>query len=45
MILSIPLDELLDDSNSVKNETVDDSDLFNLIDSMYEKEDDNNGNS
>ena len=37
-------DELLDDSNSVKNETVDDSDLFNLIDSMYEKEDDNNGN-
>ena len=38
-------DELLDDSNSVKNETVDDSDLFNLIDSMYEKEDDNNGNS
>lgn len=38
-------DELLDDSkNTKKNETVDDSDLFNLIDSMYEKEDDSNGN-
>ena len=36
-------DELLEDTGS-KNETVDDSDLFNLIDSMYEKEDDNNGN-
>lgn len=34
-------DELLDKNT---NETVDDSDLFNLIDSMYEKEDDNNGN-
>ena len=37
-------DELLEDSNVNKNETVDDSDLFNLIDSMYEKEDDGNGN-
>jgi hypothetical protein len=36
-------DELLENSNSKVNETVDDSDLFNLIDSMYEKEDDNNG--
>ena len=35
-------DELLDKNTS---ETVDDSDLFNLIDSMYEKEDDSNGNS
>lgn len=35
-------DELLDDSNSSK---ADDSDLFNLIDSMYEKEGDSNGNS
>lgn len=34
-------DELLDKNT---NETVDDSDLFNLIDSMYEKEDDTNGN-
>ena len=34
-------DELLDDN---KKETVDDSDLFNLIDSMYEKEVDNSGN-
>ena len=40
-------DELLDDSNEKKNVAVDtdDSDLFNLIDSMYEKEDDSNGNS
>lgn len=38
-------DELLDNSKSVKDNNVDDSDLFNLIDSMYEKEDDNNGNS
>lgn len=37
-------DELLDNSKSVKSDNVDDSDLFNLIDSMYEKEDDNNGN-
>lgn len=38
-------DELLDDSKGAKKaETVDDSDLFNLIDSMYEKEDDSNGN-
>lgn len=37
-------DELLEETGN-KNETVDDSDLFNLIDSMYEKEDDNNGNS
>ena len=38
-------DELLDDTKvSEKKEMVDDSDLFNLIDSMYEKEDDNNGN-
>ena len=36
-------DELLEETGT-KNETVDDSDLFNLIDSMYEKEDDNNGN-
>ena len=33
-------DELLDTDN--KNSS-DNSDLFNLIDSMYEKEDDNNG--
>ncbi len=37
-------DELLENSNNKVNETVDDSDLFNLIDSMYEKEDDNSGN-
>ena len=37
-------DELLEDKN-VKQEQTDDSDLFNLIDSMYEKEDDRNGNS
>ena len=37
-------DELLENSNN-KTEAVDDSDLFNLIDSMYEKEDDSNGNS
>lgn len=38
-------DELLDDNNSKNSSSVDDNDLFNLIDSMYEKEDDNNGNS
>jgi len=32
-------DELLENSNNKVNETVDDSDLFNLIDSMYEKRD------
>lgn len=37
-------DELLEKSNETKNDIVDDSDLFNLIDSMYEKEDDSNGN-
>lgn len=37
-------DELLEEKPAEKN-TIDDSDLFNLIDSMYEKEDDNNGNS
>lgn len=37
-------DELLEEPNETKP-NVDDSDLFNLIDSMYEKEDDNNGNS
>ena len=37
-------DELLENSNSKVNDPVDDSDLFNLIDSMYEKEDDSNGN-
>jgi hypothetical protein len=37
-------DELLEDQ-PVEKENVDDSDLFNLIDSMYEKEDDKNGNS
>lgn len=36
-------DELLEET-STNSEMVDDSDLFNLIDSMYEKEDDNNGN-
>ena len=36
-------DELLEDKN-IKEEQVEDSDLFNLIDSMYEKEDDRNGN-
>ena len=36
-------DELLDDTNKSET-TVDDSDLFNLIDSMYEKESDSNGN-
>lgn len=36
-------DELMDDKKV--NEPEDDSDLFNLIDSMYEKEDDGNGNS
>ena len=36
-------DELLEEpKEEIKN--IDDSDLFNLIDSMYEKEDDNNGN-
>ena len=35
-------DELLDKNT---NETVDDSDLFNLIDSMYEKEGGNSGSS
>jgi len=35
-------DELLDNNNTTP---VDDSDLFNLIDSMYEKEGDGNGNS
>lgn len=38
-------DELLEDKTVQEKETVDDSDLFNLIDSMYEKEDDKNGNS
>ena len=37
-------DELLENSKDSENPIVDDSDLFNLIDSMYEKEDDNNGN-
>lgn len=39
-------DELLDNTSAKPevNDT-DDSDLFNLIDSMYEKEDDSNGNS
>ena len=37
-------DELLEEPKETKP-NVDDSDLFNLIDSMYEKEDDNNGNS
>ena len=37
-------DELLEEPTEEKP-NVDDSDLFNLIDSMYEKEDDNNGNS
>ena len=37
-------DELLEEPIKEKS-NVDDSDLFNLIDSMYEKEDDNNGNS
>ena len=37
-------DELLDKTDVSQNEVVDDSDLFNLIDSMYEKEDDSNGN-
>ena len=36
-------DELLDNSDKVDS-SVDDSDLFNLIDSMYEKEGDSNGN-
>lgn len=35
-------DELMEDANSSKT---DESDLFNLIDSMYEKEGDNNGSS
>ena len=38
-------DELMDDKKEEKNNQIDDSDLFNLIDSMYEKEDDENGNS
>lgn len=39
-------DELLDDTKINNNVTdTDDSDLFNLIDSMYEKGDDSNGNS
>lgn len=39
-------DELMDEQeNQEKNQQIDDSDLFNLIDSMYEKEVDNNGNS
>lgn len=39
-------DELMDNKEQVReNGQIDDSDLFNLIDSMYEKEDDNNGNS
>ena len=40
-------DELLENSNDkrVVADEPDDSDLFNLIDSMYEKEDDSNGNS
>ena len=37
-------DELLEDSKE-ERKNIDDSDLFNLIDSMYEKEDDNNGDS
>ncbi len=37
-------DELMEDK-PIENNQTDDSDLFNLIDSMYEKEDDNNGNS
>ena len=37
-------DELLEEPNETKP-NVDDSDLFNLIDSMYEKEDDNNENN
>ena len=37
-------DELLEEPKQEKN-NIDDSDLFNLIDSMYEKEDDNNGDS
>lgn len=39
-------DELLDDTKVSANVTeTDDSDLFNLIDSMYEKGDESNGNS
>ena len=39
-------DELMDEQEKIeKTQQIDDSDLFNLIDSMYEKEDDNNGNS
>ena len=39
-------DELMDDKEKIETTNqVDDSDLFNLIDSMYEKEDDRNGNS
>ncbi len=35
-------DELLEEKNEIKDDT--ESDLFNLIDSMYEKKDDDNGN-
>ena len=35
-------DELLEEPKDVKNDA--DTDLFNLIDSMYEKKDDGNGN-
>jgi len=37
-------DELMDNKNIENKKEIDDSDLFNLIDSMYEKEDDNNAN-
>lgn len=39
-------DELMDDKETkTEDNIVNDNDLFNLIDSMYEKEDDNNGDS
>ena len=37
-------DELLEEPKE-ERKNIDDSDLFNLIDSMYEKEDDKNGDS